>query len=94
MKKTELTRRIAMTAGVSQSTAKDVLDAFIKEVTHGLMRNEHIAITGFGKFVPRVRSARVGTHVQTGEKINIGSKVGVGFILSVPLKEALNSPLS
>ena len=74
MNKTELVKKIAEKAQVSQAEAKTVLEATLESVKDALKAGDSVQLIGFGTFSISERAARTGKNPRTGEKINIAAK--------------------
>ena len=74
MNKTELVKKIAEKAQVSQAEAKTVLEATLESVKDALKAGDSVQLIGFGTFSVSERAARTGKNPRTGEKINIAAK--------------------
>ena len=57
MNKTDLVKKIAEGAGISQAEAKKALDATIAAVKDALAKNDKVALVGFGTFSVAERPA-------------------------------------
>jgi DNA-binding protein HU-beta len=74
MNKTELVKKIAEKAEVSQAQAKSVLEATLESVKEALQAGDAVQLIGFGTFSVAERAARTGKNPRTGEKITIPAK--------------------
>ena len=74
MNKTELVKKIAEKAQVSQAEAKTVLEATLESVKDALKAGDSVQLIGFGTFSVSERAARTGKNPRTGEKIKIAAK--------------------
>ena len=74
MNKTELVKKIAEKAEVSQVQAKAVLEATLESVKEALQAGDAVQLIGFGTFSVSERAARTGKNPRTGEKITIPAK--------------------
>ena len=74
MNKTELVKKIAEKAEVSQAQAKSVLEATLESVKEALQAGDSVQLIGFGTFSVSERAARTGKNPRTGEKITIAAK--------------------
>ena len=74
MNKTELVKKIAEKAQVSQAEAKTVLEATLESVKDALKAGDSVQLIGFGTFSVSERAARTGKNPRTGEKIQIAAK--------------------
>ncbi len=74
MNKTELVKKIAEKAQVSQVEAKAVLEATLESVKEALQAGDAVQLIGFGTFSVAERAARTGKNPRTGEQIKIAAK--------------------
>ena len=74
MNETELVKKIAEKAEVSQAQAKSVLEATLESVKEALQAGDSVQLIGFGTFSVSERAARTGKNPRTGEKITIAAK--------------------
>lgn len=74
MNKTELVKKIAEKAGLSQADSKKALEATLDTIKETLAANDSVALIGFGTFSVAERPARQGKNPRTGEIINIAAK--------------------
>ena len=74
MNKTELVKKIAEKAQVSQVEAKTVLEATLESVKEALQAGDAVQLIGFGTFSVAERAARTGKNPRTGEQIKIAAK--------------------
>jgi nucleoid DNA-binding protein len=74
MNKTELVKKIAEKAQVSQVEAKAVLEATLESIKEALQAGDAVQLIGFGTFSVAERAARTGKNPRTGEQIKIAAK--------------------
>ena len=74
MNKTDLTNKIAETAGLSKVDAKKALEATLEAISDALKAGDKVALVGFGTFSVSERPARQGKNPRTGEAITIAAK--------------------
>ena len=74
MNKTELVKKIAEKAEISQAQAKSVLEATLESVKESLHGGDSVQLIGFGTFSVSERAARTGKNPRTGEQIQIAAK--------------------
>lgn len=79
MNKTELINAVAEKAGLTKSQAKAALDATLNTITEALMKDDKVAIIGFGTFGVSEKTARTGINPRTKEKIEIPARKVVKF---------------
>jgi len=71
MKKSELVKAIAAKGAVSQQAAEDFVNLMFDSMIGALMREERIAIRGFGSFTVRRICACTSHNPKTGEGITV-----------------------
>lgn len=94
MNKSDMTRKLAARAGLTQARSADVLEKIFDPV-HGVIADEldaggKVAIGGFGTFEARERAARAGRNPRTGEAITIAAKRYPAFKAAKSLKDRVS----
>ena len=89
MNKAEFVEKLAKKAGFSKKDAYKAIDTFVDLVTHALVSNEPVNLTGFGKFEVRARKATTRMNPQTGRRINVPAKVVPAFKPGKNLKDTV-----
>ena len=89
MNKTDLVKKIAEGAGISQAEAKKALDATIAAVKDALAKNDKVALVGFGTFSVAERPAHECINPATKQKIQIPAKKVAKFKAGAELADAL-----
>ncbi len=79
MNKTELINAVAEKANLSKVQAKEALEATLNTITEALLRDDKVAVIGFGTFSVAEKSARTGINPRTKEKIEIPARKVVKF---------------
>lgn len=74
MNKTDLVKKIAEKASLSQATSKEALDAALDAIQGALKKGDSVQLIGFGTFSVQKRAARTGKNPATGEAIKIPAK--------------------
>jgi len=90
MNKSELIDAVAETSGLSKADSTRAFDAVIEVITNAMKGGDQVSIVGFGSFLVRERSARVGRNPQTGAEIQIKAAKVPAFKPGKALKEAVN----
>jgi DNA-binding protein HU-beta len=90
MTKNDLADKVAASAGLDGSQAKQAVDATIEAIASELKAGGEISIAGFGKFSVSERSAREGRNPSTGQTIQIAASKGAKFSAASALKKQLN----
>ena len=89
MNKTELSAKIAETAGLSKVDAKKALDAAVEAVKDALVAGDKVQLVGFGTFAVKEQPAREGINPATKAKIKIAAKKVAKFKAGAELAEAV-----
>ncbi|MDE5722724.1 MAG: HU family DNA-binding protein [Paramuribaculum sp.] len=79
MNKTELINAVAEKANLSKAQAKAALDATLNTITEALLKEDKVALIGFGTFSVAEKPARTGINPRTKEKIEIPARKAVKF---------------
>jgi DNA-binding protein HU-beta len=74
MNKTELVKKIAEKAGLSQAASKEALEAALDSIQEALKSGDSVQLIGFGTFSVQQRAARTGKNPATGAAIKIPAK--------------------
>ena len=89
MTKAELIDIVADKTGLTKADVTRVYDTIFETITKSLKKEGRFAVSGFGTFEVRKRSARKGRNPQTGETIKIKASKSVGFKQATALKESV-----
>lgn len=87
--KKDLVATVAEQEGFTKKDTEAVIDAFIEAVKASLIEGNAVQLTGFGKFEVTESAARAGRNPQTGEEIQIPSKLRPKFRPGKTLKQAV-----
>jgi integration host factor subunit alpha len=87
--KAELTDRLFNQVGLNRSEAKDMVDAFFKEIGLALEGGDTVLLSGFGTFLLRDKPVRPGRNPKTGEDVQITARRVVTFRASKNLKSSV-----
>lgn len=74
MNKGDLIDLVAKHAELTKAAAGKAVEGLFDGIASALARGDKVSVVGFGTFVVRKRSARVGINPKTKEKINIPAK--------------------
>lgn len=74
MNKTELVKKIAEKAELSQADSKKALEATVEAIKEALAAGESVQLIGFGTFSVAERPERQGKNPRTGEVLTIPAK--------------------
>lgn len=89
--KADLTEKLNEQVGFNNREAKEMVEAFFKEISDCLERGEEVKLAGFGVFNMRDKPERPGRNPKTGEEIPITARRVVTFHASGCLKDAVES---
>lgn len=90
MNKTDLVKKMAEGAGISQAEAKKALDVALVAIKDALVAGDKVALIGFGTFSVNERPAREGINPATKQKITIAAKKVAKFKAGAEIADALN----
>jgi DNA-binding protein HU-beta len=88
--KKDLGNQVAENAELTKAEADRAVTAMTDAITAELAKGGSVALTGFGSFQVKERSARTGRNPQTGESISIAASKVPGFKAGKSLKDAVN----
>ena len=88
--KADIVEKVYETIGFSKKEASELVELVFAELKRTLQSGEKVKISGFGNFVVRGKSERVGRNPQTGEQIKISARRVLTFRPSQVLKAMLN----
>lgn len=89
MNKTELIKKIAEGAQLTQAQAKAALEATTAAIQEALAANDSVALVGFGTFSVNERPEREGINPATKQKITIAAKKVAKFKAGAALDAAI-----
>ncbi len=79
MNRTELVDAVAEETGLSAADTAKAVSAALDKIARTVAEGESVALSGFGTFERRERSARSGRNPQTGEAIEIAATQAPAF---------------
>lgn len=88
--KADIVEKVYETIGFSKKEASELVELVFLELKKTLRDGEKVKISGFGNFVVRGKSERIGRNPQTGEQIKISARRVLTFRPSQVLKAMLN----
>lgn len=89
--KARLAEALFNEVGFNKREAKDIIDQFFEAIRASLESGEAVKISGFGSFVLRDKSSRLGRNPKTGEEVPISARRVVTFRASQKLKKRISS---
>ena len=88
MNKSHLIAHVADELRTSKLQAALLVETVLGGIKKGLESDQSVTLTGFGTFQLKPRKARVGRNPHSGEPIEIGPGLRVGFRVGKALKQA------
>lgn len=89
--KADLAEQLFEKVGLNTREAKEMVEAFFKEIADCLERGDEVKLAGFGVFNMRNKPERPGRNPKTGEEVAISARRVVTFHASGCLKEAVDA---
>lgn len=89
MNKMGIVDAVLAKVGGTKRSAEDAVDTVFDTIMKEMAKGEEVSVTGFGSFVIKKRSARMGVNPRTGQKIEIPATVTPKFRAGKALKEAV-----
>ena len=87
MNKSELVKKVAESASMTQADAGRAVDAVLETISAELKSGEQVALAGFGTFLAKTRKEREGRNPATGKTITIPAKTSAAFKPASALKD-------
>ena len=91
MNKSDIVARVADRTSLSMAQAQDALNAELAVIQDGLANGDSVALTGFGTFSTRSRTARMGRNPRTGVPMAIATCKTSSFKAGKTLRDAVRS---
>lgn len=88
--KADIVEKVYSKIGFSKKEASELVELVFDSLKDVLENGDKVKISGFGNFVVRGKSERVGRNPQTGEQIRISARRVLTFRPSQVLKAMLN----
>jgi len=90
--KKELISRIAELTQAKRVLVKNIVQAFLGEITAELCKNNRLEFRDFGVFETRTRAARVAQNPKTLDRVEVPAKRTVKFKMGRQMREDLSAP--
>ena len=87
--KAQLAELLFEQIGLNKREAKEMVDAFVEQISQALVSGDDVKLSGFGNFQLRTKAPRPGRNPRTGELIPIDARRVVTFHASQKLKDAV-----
>ncbi|MBC7419442.1 MAG: integration host factor subunit alpha [Bdellovibrio sp.] len=88
--KADIVEKVYEKIGFSKKEASELVEMVFNSLKTTLQDGEKVKISGFGNFLVRGKSERIGRNPQTGEQIKISARRVLTFRPSQVLKAMLN----
>jgi DNA-binding protein HU-beta len=76
---------------MTKADVEVVFSATFEMITEALVKQDKIAIPGFGSYATKVREERKGRNPSTGKEMIIPKRVVANFKAAIQLKENINN---
>ena len=93
MNKGELVDRVYEEVDCTKEECRELINTVIEVITEEVASGEEVRLVNFGTFKPNPRKATVKRHPQTGEKIDVPSKVTPKFYAGKKFTEMVEKRL-
>lgn len=90
MNKQDLIMQVANKIQITQKAADEILSTTLEGIMKAVSKGDKVTLVGFGTFVPRKRKERKGRNPQTGQEIQIPSRVVPKFSAGKQFKQTVN----
>ena len=87
----DLAETINRKMGLSRAESLDMVEAILAKICNALSDGENVKISGFGSFVLRDKSERVGRNPKTGVEVPITPRRVMTFRASQTLRDRIAS---
>ena len=89
MTKAEIVEMVHRSTDLPKNEATEVTEVVFEMIRQSLERSENVKLPGFGNFLVREKSSRVGRNPKTGEEIEISARKVVTFKPSQILRDRI-----
>lgn len=93
MNKGELVDQVYQNVDCTKQQCRELINNVIEIITEEVSKGKPVRLVNFGTFKPNPRKATVKRHPQTGEKINVPSKVTPKFYAGKRFTEKVEKSL-
>jgi len=89
MNKSELISKVAKSSNITKNEAREAVGVIFESITKALKEKATIRLMDFGTFSVKTKTARKGMNPQTGEQIDIPTKMVPKFKAASRLKKKI-----
>jgi nucleoid DNA-binding protein len=86
----DLTKKLSLEYGITDELAHAILKSITRIISETLQQDEHVLISGFGRFEVRHHGAVIKINPKTGQPIHVPAKKTMGFKPSKVLKDKIS----
>ena len=86
----DLRKQIFFDLGIPDSLSYKILNSFFNINIEGLLRDDEVKISGFGKFKILNKKERIGRNPKTNEPYTIKKRKVISFYPSLNVKKTIN----
>ena len=90
MNRRDLAATVAEQVGKSRAEVEGILTEALNAITDVVASGQEVALTGFAKFTPVKRAARMGRNPQTGAAVKVPAKTAVRITPLKAFKDTVN----
>jgi integration host factor subunit alpha len=91
MTKQDIVNKVALTLDIKANEAMPIVEAILEVLKTSMENGINVEISGFGKFVIRQKSMRIGRNPKTGMEAEISRRKVVTFKPSKLFRDAVNN---
>ena len=91
MTKQDIVNEVALTLDIKVNEAMPIVEAILEELKTSIENGINVEISGFGKFIIRQKSMRIGRNPKTGIEAEISKRKVVTFKPSKLFRDAVNN---
>jgi len=89
MTKADIIFNVHQHIGLNKKTSQMLVESVLNKISSTLIAGENIQISGFGHFMVREKSARMGRNPKTGQAAEISARRVITFRPSKSFKQGL-----
>jgi integration host factor subunit alpha len=85
----DLTEKLHRQIGLSRADSSGLVENILDEMSDALSRGENVKISGFGSFLLRDKTGRIGRNPKTGVEVPISPRRVLTFRASQTMRERI-----
>jgi integration host factor subunit alpha len=87
----DLSERLHQEIGLSRAACADIVEDILGKMCHALSEGKNVKISGFGTFVLRDKTERIGRNPKTGVEVPIAPRRVMTFRASQIMRDSIAS---